>query len=278
MPEVVPEVLPEPEREPVTWLPAAWCRPQWVPLDAGHHLRPLAAADIDLQMAAVIGSRERIWADFGAAWGWPAPDLTRERELVNLTRTEAEAAAHESFVYAVFPEDERTLLGNVYVDPPGRPGADADVSWWLVEELAGSPLAARLESWVRRWIAEAWPFQRPRFLPADLTWAQWLDLPEGVPCPLAGDCGGMSTNDPIREASEADLAEQEQGLDGSGMLTEAGAPSGEANEADVLEQRQPLRGAEPAVAANEVDEADALEQGTEVTTDDDGYPHEAEER
>lgn len=180
------------EPEPV-WLPDSWRHPVRVQVDDAHHLRPLTAADIDMQMAAVAGSRESIWAVFGAAWGWPADDLSRERELLNLTRTEAEAAAHESFAYALLPRDEGALLGTVYVDPPGRPGADAEVSWWLVDHLAGSRLAASLEGFVRGWIATSWPFRRPRYLPSDLTWAQWLDLPEavggGVPAEPAGDWG-----------------------------------------------------------------------------------------
>lgn len=90
----------------------------------------------------------------------------------------------------------------------------------------------------------------------------------------------MSSDQPIREVNEADLAEQQQAMDGAGTVTEPAAGPGEANEADVLEQQQTLGGAgstAPAVAADEADEADALEQGTEVTTDDDGYPHEGEE-
>lgn len=40
-----------------------------------------------------------------------------------------EMARNESFNYAIFDGDETALKGCLYIDPPGRGGADADVSW-----------------------------------------------------------------------------------------------------------------------------------------------------
>ena len=37
----------------------------------GYHLRPIRASDVDLDMPAVMGSRERLWSIYGEAWGWP---------------------------------------------------------------------------------------------------------------------------------------------------------------------------------------------------------------
>src|SRR5690606_3636262 len=38
--------------------------------------------------------------------------------------------------YALLPDGaESALLGCVYVDPPEKVGADADVSWWVVDDL-----------------------------------------------------------------------------------------------------------------------------------------------
>jgi hypothetical protein len=31
---------------------------------------------------------------------------------------------------------------------------------------------------VPRWMAMAWPFEEPRFIGVDLTWPEWLSLPE----------------------------------------------------------------------------------------------------
>lgn len=61
--------------------------------------------------------------------------------------------------------------------------------------------------------------------------------------------------DPLGEAPEADVAEQRQGLDGSGTSTE------------------------PEVSPGDADEADALEQGatvTDGTDEDEGWPRAGE--
>jgi L-amino acid N-acyltransferase YncA len=66
-----------------------------------------------------MGSRERLWAKYGRAWGWPPETVTYEEDWVDLARHEAEIAAHEeAFNYAVLNEGETKLLGCVYIDPP----------------------------------------------------------------------------------------------------------------------------------------------------------------
>jgi hypothetical protein len=62
----------------------------------------------------------------------------------------------------------------------------------------------------------------------------------------------MSTIEPFDDANEADVAEQQQELDGGGTVDE------------------------PDVSREEANEADVLEQGASVVADDDAYPHAAE--
>jgi hypothetical protein len=63
------------------------------------------------------------------------------------------------------------------------------------------------------------------------------------------------SEEPLEQGSEADVVEQTQDLDGSGSV-----------------------GAGPDVTPEEANVADAVEQGANVTTeDDDAYPHSAEE-
>ncbi|MXG88479.1 GNAT family N-acetyltransferase [Nocardioides flavescens] len=159
------------------WLPADWAHPLRVPLGEHHHLRPIRATDVDLDMPAVMGSRERLWATYGVAWGWPPADMTHEEDRVDLARHEAEIEAHESFNYALFDEAETALLGCVYIDPPERVGADAEISWWVVDALVGTPLEQQLDAFVPQWVAEDWPLSRPRYVGRDLTWDAWLALP-----------------------------------------------------------------------------------------------------
>ena len=161
-----------------TWLPDGWQHPTRVDLPTGHHLRPIRESDVDLDMPAVMGSRERLWSIYGAAWGWPPAGMTREQDRVDLARHEAEIEAHESFNYALFDADESALLGCVYVDPPEKPGADAEISWWVVDALVGTEVEAALDALVPAWIARDWPLEHPRYVGRDLTWSDWLALPE----------------------------------------------------------------------------------------------------
>ena len=160
------------------WLPPEFEHPERVEVPPGHHLRPIRESDTALDYPAVMGSRDRLWSMFGPPWGWPPTTMTYEQDQADLARHEREAREHRSFNYAVFDSGESRLVGCVYIDPAERAGADADISWWVVDDEAGGPLDAALADFVPRWITEHWPFTAPRFIGRDLTWAQWLALPE----------------------------------------------------------------------------------------------------
>ena len=162
----------------LAWLPEGFDHPERLELPTGHHLRPIRETDVDIDYPAVMGSRDRLWQIFGPAWGWPPADMTHEQDRVDLARHEQEAQAHQSFNYAVFDADETQLLGCVYIDPPERVGADAEISWWVVDAMVGTPLEEELDRAVPVWIATRWPFQSPRYIGRDLTWADWLRLDE----------------------------------------------------------------------------------------------------
>ncbi len=162
------------------WLPESFVPPGPRELTTGHHFRPIRADDIELDYPAVMGSRVRLFEIFGAAWGWPPADLTRQEDLDELVRHAAEMVTLESFNYAIFDRDETALLGCIYVDPPERVGADADISWWVVDSEVGGALEAALPAQVRAWIAQSWPFTEPRFIGEglDLSWDEWLARPK----------------------------------------------------------------------------------------------------
>jgi len=162
----------------VSWLPDDFEHPTVVPLRTGHHLRPIRADDVDLDMPAVMGSQERLWSIYGEAWGWPPATMTAEQDREDLARHEAEIAQHESFNYALLDAGETELIGCVYIDPPEKVGADAEISWWVRDEHVGSDVEAALDELVPRWIAEVWPLDRPRYVGRDLSWEEWLALPD----------------------------------------------------------------------------------------------------
>jgi hypothetical protein len=161
------------------WLPRDFIAPDRVELPIqGHHLRPIRAEDVALDMVAVMGSQERLWSIYGEAWGWPPATMTAEQDRDDLARHADEMTRNESFNYALFDSAETALLGCVYIDPPEKPGADAEISWWVVDELVGSEIESTLDRFVPGWIATSWPFKRPRYVGRDLTWREWIDLPD----------------------------------------------------------------------------------------------------
>ena len=124
-----------------------------------------------------MGSRDRLWAIYGEAWGWPPPDMTAEQDREDLQHHWDEIQTHESFNYALFDADETELIGCCYIDPTDKAGADADISWWVRDEYLGSPVEAALDAFVPGWIARDWPFVQPRYVGLDLSWAEWMAIP-----------------------------------------------------------------------------------------------------
>jgi hypothetical protein len=152
----------------MAWLSEDFVHPERVPLSTGHHLRPIRAADVDIDYPAMMGSRERLWARYGEAWGWPAATITYEADRKDLARHEAEIAAHETFNYALLDEGETELLGCVYIDPPdddSPPGTDAVASWWVVDGAVGTDLERALDELVPRWLTDTWGFASVRYSP-----------------------------------------------------------------------------------------------------------------
>jgi hypothetical protein len=163
----------------VSWLPEGFVAPARLELSTGEHLRPIRTTDIDVDYATVMANQPHLWETFGEVWNWPPPDLTRQQDLDDLVRHVEEMERNESFNYAIFSASERVLRGCVYIDPPERAGADADICWWVARSDAGSALDEALRTEVPTWIAEEWPFAAPRFVGVGmgLTWARWKELP-----------------------------------------------------------------------------------------------------
>ena len=54
----------------MAWLVEDFTHPERVDLPTGHHLRPIRETDAEIDYAAVMGSRERLWAKYGQVLGW----------------------------------------------------------------------------------------------------------------------------------------------------------------------------------------------------------------
>ncbi len=169
----------------MSWLPDDFVHPPVVAVGPGHHLRPIRATDAERDLPAVMGSQPRLWSIYGQAWGWPPATMTLDQDRDDLLHHEREIAAHESFNYVLFDDAETELIGCVYIDPPEKVGADAEVSWWVREEYVGGAVEALLDDLVPRWLQAEWPFGAVRMIGRDLTWPEWLALPDLQP----GDAG-----------------------------------------------------------------------------------------
>jgi hypothetical protein len=140
--------------------------PDHADLPTGHHLRPIYEGDADVDYPAVMDSRERLWAKYGEAWGWPAPTRSYEADKADLARHEAKIANHETFNYAVLNQQETALFGCVYIDPPDAqapPGTDAVASWWVIDAAACTDLEEALDEFVPSWLDDRWGFKRVHF-------------------------------------------------------------------------------------------------------------------
>ena len=152
------------------WLPDWFVHPQHVDVVVGCHIRPIQPSDAPIDFEAVMGSLDRLRSRFAMRWGWPRESMTLAEDRADLVRHAREAEANESFNYVLMNSAESAVLGCIYIDPPGNPEVevevDAEVTWWVVDDVSGTDLNEAVNHFVPAWIEKNWPFTRPSFDPA----------------------------------------------------------------------------------------------------------------
>jgi hypothetical protein len=143
----------------------------------GFRVRPITIHDVVKDYDAVMTSADRLRERF-PLWDWPSADLSLEDDLIDLAWHQKEAQLRRSFNYVVLSPDESRVLGCVYVDPPERQGADAEVTMWVRADEEGTGLEETLQGAVSEWITAEWPFERVRWPGRDISWEEWDRLPE----------------------------------------------------------------------------------------------------
>lgn len=152
-------------------------------------LRPIAAADAELDYAAVMESREYLlnWEQTG----WPEEDFTVAANREDLEMLERRHGEREAFTYTVMNPDETECLGCVYFMPPDvrsftkariTPVSDrrwddyeATVYFWVRRsQLAAGTDRALLDA-LRAWLAKDWTFKAHLFVTSEL-FAQQVDM------------------------------------------------------------------------------------------------------
>jgi hypothetical protein len=140
-------------------------------------LRPITVNDLVRDYDAVMSSAPRLRERF-PYWGWPEDTMTMEDDLVDLGWHQKEAQLRRSFNYAIVSPDGSRLLGCVYVDPPEKRGADAEVCLWVRADEESTGLEDEVEAAVREWLAAEWPFETVRWPGRELSWQEWDALPD----------------------------------------------------------------------------------------------------
>src|SRR3954452_15077350 len=130
-------------------------------------LRPLRAADVDLDYEAVMATQEVLRR--GSGGKWPRPDFTLEENLADLQGHEADFHARRGFTYTVMDPTETRCLGCVYAYPlededrGGVPDYEAVVWFWVRPDGVAADLDRRLLAALIPWLRDDFDFVRVRF-------------------------------------------------------------------------------------------------------------------
>jgi len=133
-------------------------------------LRMLSISDVGKDFEAVMANKVHLHNVWGNTW---PEGLTPEQNLIDLGWHQKEFQRRTSFTYTVVTPDESMVLGCVYIYPPSKTEYDAEIYLWARQDMPGDNLESQLETAVRKWIAETWPFTRPVYPGKDMPLSQW---------------------------------------------------------------------------------------------------------
>jgi RimJ/RimL family protein N-acetyltransferase len=142
--------------------------PKDAPIPAELHteeflLRPLCAADVELDYEAVMATQEDLRR--GSGGRWPRPDFTIEENLADLEGHEADFHARRGFTYTVTNPMETRCLGCVYAYPlededGGTRDGEAAVWFWVRPDGVANDLDQRLLAALMQWLRDNFAFAR----------------------------------------------------------------------------------------------------------------------
>ncbi len=135
--------------------------------------RPLTIDDARRDFAAVDASRERLRGVFGPSSEWPSPELTLAQNRIDVAWHHKEFQRRDAFTYAVVDPDDTVELGCLYVQPTARSAYDVAVYFWIAETGHNRGLAESIETHLREWIDQEWPFEAVAYPGRDIPWTDW---------------------------------------------------------------------------------------------------------
>jgi hypothetical protein len=154
-------------------------------------LRPIVAADAEMDYAAVMESREHL-----RAWeqsSWPADDFTVAANRQDLELLERRHGNREAFTYTVMDPAGTECLGCVYIMPPDArmfakaritpvgdrrwEDYDAAVYFWVRTSRLATQTDRMLLDALRAWLSQDWSLGRHLFVTNE-QFAQQVDMIE----------------------------------------------------------------------------------------------------
>jgi hypothetical protein len=105
-------------------------------------------------------------------------DSISKGEDYELKRHQWEFQNASAFAYGILTPDEQKKIACVYINPCRRAGFDAQVRIWIAKPGASAAFDQALETSVRDWIRQKWPFKTAAYPGLDLSTEEWNALPE----------------------------------------------------------------------------------------------------
>jgi len=147
-------------------------------LDAGEFVfRPLTIDDARQDYAAVDASRERLRGVFGPSSEWPSPELTLAQNRIDVAWHHKEFQRRDAFTYAVVDPADTVELGCCYIQPTRHAAYNAAVYVWIADSGLDRDLAGAIETRLREWITDEWPFDAVAYPGRDIPWSDWEPQP-----------------------------------------------------------------------------------------------------
>ena len=141
-------------------------------------VRPLTITDAEQDYAAVVGSRDRLEGVFGPSSEWPPADLTLAQNRLDVAWHHKEFQRRDAFTYAVVDPADTVEFGCCYIQPTRHSAYDAAVYFWVSASGVERSLAEPIETRLREWITDEWPFAAVAYPGRDIPWSDWEPQPK----------------------------------------------------------------------------------------------------
>ena len=126
-------------------------------------IEPLADRHNESDYQAWTSSREHIKVTPGFVGDslWVDGDSSLEDNAASISKHARDFEKRTEFNYTVIDPGTGEVIGSVYIRPSARVGYDTDVRSWVRADRAD--MDKPLHDLVVRWLADAWPFQKPDY-------------------------------------------------------------------------------------------------------------------